>query len=431
MTHAGDTSPRLLPAQGPLIIEIARPVLERAVQRLLRGAPEVDLTAGLLHTDAGTRLLIGTDAATQTRADARKVILRHEDRPTATVDTAPEAGVELLVDAQGALCSTHPGVMQIRVIGAGLHQTNVAEPTSPVDSSRWSRIAGALGADAHARLRETRFAVVGCGRTGSLVASTLARIGVSHLTLIDPDRVELHNLDAMDGTSYGDIGRPKVQAVAQHLRLFACRVPEPISQAVTTGTAIAALREADFICCCVDDATARLATCALATLFLKPLLDIGVGIHAHNGRVEKAADVRLVLPGEHRCLACYGGIAQQEQMLPLIGGKTAAIEWHEQRAGSLRSLNQVAAHLGIGMIEDLATERLQQSQWLRLRYQDSVPTIEPLTADPDPDCPVCALTATGDAVLPQLSTVMRVAIRRTARMSIMSSNDRTRNPRRT
>lgn len=414
MTHAGDTSPRLLPAQGPLIIEIARPVLERAVQQLLRGAPEVTLTAGLLHTDAGTRLLIGTDAATQATADAQKVTLRHEDRPTVAVDTHPEVGVELFVDGQGALHSTYPGVIQIRVIGAGLHQTNVAEPTSPTDSSRWSRIAGALGADAHARLRETRFAVVGCGRTGSLVASTLARIGVSHLTLIDPDRVELHNLDAMDGTSYGDIGRPKVQAVAEHLRLFACGVPEPLSVAVTTGRAIAALREADFICCCVDDATARLATGTLATLFLKPLLDIGVGVHTHSGRVEKAADVRMVLPGERRCLACFGGIAQQEQMLRLIGGEPAAIQWHAQRAGSLRSLNQIAAHLGIGMIQDLATERLTHSQWLRLRYQDSVPAIEALTANPDPECPVCSLAAAGDILLSQLSTVMQFAIRRSA-----------------
>ena len=416
MTYANTSSPGTLPEHAPLIIEIARPVLERAVRRLLRGSAEVALNAGLLRTESGTRLLIATDAAPEPPADYRRVILRHEDSPMSAVDTGPEAGVELLVDAQGALRSTHPSVVRIRVVGTGLHQATITEAASPAGSSRWSRIAGALGAAAHARLRETRFAVVGCGRTGSLVATTLARIGVSHLTLIDPDTVELHNLDAMDGTSYGDIGRPKVQAVADHLRLFACGVPEPISQAVTTGTSIAALREADFVCCCVDDATARLATSTLATLFLKPLLDIGVGIHAHNGQVEKAADVRLVLPGEHRCLACYGGIAQQDQMLPLIGGQTASTEWHEQRAGSLRSLNQVAAHLGIGIIEDLVTERVQHSQWLRLRYKDYLPTIEPLTADPDPECPVCALGVRGDAALPQLSAVLRAAVRRGVRM---------------
>ena len=57
----------------------------------------------------------------------------------------------------------------------------------------------------------------GCGRTGSLAATTLTRMGGTSLALIGPDRVELHNLDT-DGVGPQDIGQPEVNALADSLR---------------------------------------------------------------------------------------------------------------------------------------------------------------------------------------------------------------------
>ena len=58
--------------------------------------------------------------------------------------------------------------------------------------------------------------IIGCGATGSWLALMLAKAGVEKLTLVDFDAVEEHNI----GTSiygYTDLGRPKVEALKDHL----------------------------------------------------------------------------------------------------------------------------------------------------------------------------------------------------------------------
>ena len=58
--------------------------------------------------------------------------------------------------------------------------------------------------------------IVGCGSGGSKVADDLIRTGLGRVTLIDHDVVEAHNLSR---TIYriGDIGKPKVEALRDHL----------------------------------------------------------------------------------------------------------------------------------------------------------------------------------------------------------------------
>jgi len=52
----------------------------------------------------------------------------------------------------------------------------------------------AIGAEGQRRLVESRVAIVGCGATGSALASLLARGGVGSLRIIDRDYVEPSNL---------------------------------------------------------------------------------------------------------------------------------------------------------------------------------------------------------------------------------------------
>lgn len=59
--------------------------------------------------------------------------------------------------------------------------------------------------------------VVGCGSVGSSMADVLVRHGVGGFTLVDPDVVEAPNL-SRSVYRHGDIGRPKVEALADHLR---------------------------------------------------------------------------------------------------------------------------------------------------------------------------------------------------------------------
>jgi hypothetical protein len=51
-----------------------------------------------------------------------------------------------------------------------------------------------------------------------IAAVTLAKLGVGQLTLIDPDAVEPHNVADMDGVCDADVGRLKVETLADYLR---------------------------------------------------------------------------------------------------------------------------------------------------------------------------------------------------------------------
>ena len=61
------------------------------------------------------------------------------------------------------------------------------------------------------------FGIVGVGSVGCIIAESLARMGVERLTLIDPDRIEPHNLDRLLYASKDDIGRLKVDLVSKHV----------------------------------------------------------------------------------------------------------------------------------------------------------------------------------------------------------------------
>ena len=62
--------------------------------------------------------------------------------------------------------------------------------------------------------------VIGAGGVGSPVALALAKMGCREITLYDPDVVEAHNLPNQF-YRLRDVGRPKVEALAELLREFA------------------------------------------------------------------------------------------------------------------------------------------------------------------------------------------------------------------
>lgn len=68
-----------------------------------------------------------------------------------------------------------------------------------------------------AALARATVGVAGCGGLGSNAALALARAGIGRLILVDADRVEASNLNRQ-AFFLDDIGRPKVAALAAHLR---------------------------------------------------------------------------------------------------------------------------------------------------------------------------------------------------------------------
>ncbi len=321
-------------------------------------------------------------------------------------------------------------ITQLFLVGTGMYrlplnsqiENNMDEPiavnSSPVDNAEWwSRTIGALGDIAiWRRLCRLRIGIIGCGRSGSLLAASLARLGVQQLVLIDPDHIEPHNLGEMDIITSADIGRAKVSALADHLHTLVAGQSVTYTAVVAPITDPAALemaRSCDILCCCADNDAARLATAILSTLYHKVLLDIGAGIFdethgAHNSR-DMGADVRLVLPGDG-CLLCRGSLGNYDQAIEELchshlraNQLENTIPWQQQRAGSLRSLNQIAVGVGVQMLQDLIAEHIRSSVWTAVevggdgRVAVRYPTL--LSAREDNDCTLCRRAGLGDSGL--------------------------------
>ncbi|MFC8432530.1 HesA/MoeB/ThiF family protein [Streptomyces sp. NPDC057253] len=72
--------------------------------------------------------------------------------------------------------------------------------------------------DAQLRLRASRVLLIGVGGTGGHAAHALVASGVGHLHCVDPDTVELSNLNRQPLYREPDIGHPKVEAAVTTLR---------------------------------------------------------------------------------------------------------------------------------------------------------------------------------------------------------------------
>nr|WP_231648102.1 ThiF family adenylyltransferase [Saccharothrix sp. NRRL B-16348] len=72
--------------------------------------------------------------------------------------------------------------------------------------------------DVQLLLRQARVVVVGIGGVGSTAAAALVASGVGHVHCVEPDVVELSNLNRQLLFVEQDVGRPKVEAAVERLR---------------------------------------------------------------------------------------------------------------------------------------------------------------------------------------------------------------------
>jgi len=72
-----------------------------------------------------------------------------------------------------------------------------------------------VGAGVMERLRRTRVIIFGLGGVGSWCAEALVRSGVGHLTLVDPDCVDITNINRQLPALASTVGRPKVEVLRE------------------------------------------------------------------------------------------------------------------------------------------------------------------------------------------------------------------------
>ncbi|MET0262449.1 MAG: tRNA threonylcarbamoyladenosine dehydratase, partial [Rariglobus sp.] len=133
------------------------------------------------------------------------------------------------------------------------------------------------GAGALPRLLAAIVAVVGGGGVGSWVVEGLARSGVGALTLIDLDDVCVTNVNRQLPAIDGNIGRPKVAALAERVRLInpACRVTTHV-EFLTAESAPRLLAENyAWVVDCIDDVANKALLIATCVQRRQPVLTVG------------------------------------------------------------------------------------------------------------------------------------------------------------
>jgi hypothetical protein len=166
-------------------------------------------------------------------------------------------------------------------------------------------------------LRSLSIGVAGCSGTGSWVVEMLGRLGVGHLVLVDPDTIEMKNLNRIVNSTLEDAHRkrPKVDALADAIRVmgFGTNV-NTHSEDLAHPDVIKALARCDFLFGCMDSADGRDMLNRIATYYLVPYVDVGVRLDADGlGGIEQiCCAVHYLIPGGSSLLS--RGVITSEQV---------------------------------------------------------------------------------------------------------------------
>ncbi len=211
-------------------------------------------------------------------------------------------------------------IERVWMVGSRL-RLMVAHALPRVDlSPSFDRNIRAFGAAAQTVLGRLRVGVVGCGGTGSAIAEQLARLGIRQFTLVDPDNLSASNVTRVYGSTHSDVGRPKVEALGDHLSRIAAEIStERIRGSIVVERVARRVLDCDVLFGCTDDNAGRLVLSRAATYFMVPVIDCGVVLSSDATGHISGIDGRVTIltPGQ-ACLVCRGRVDIQRAAAELL-----------------------------------------------------------------------------------------------------------------
>ncbi|MEZ4363870.1 MAG: tRNA threonylcarbamoyladenosine dehydratase [Kofleriaceae bacterium] len=163
---------------------------------------------------------------------------------------------------------------------------------------RFDRAARLFGDHGLDRLGSSTVTVFGIGGVGSYAAEALARTGVGRLILVDFDRICVTNVNRQLHAMKGTLGKPKVEIMAERLRLIN---PDAIIEArrefydAQTSARLLA-PEPDLVIDAIDNLTAKLhliATCLRERLRLVSAMGAAARMDPTKIRISDLSDTKM------------------------------------------------------------------------------------------------------------------------------------------
>jgi molybdopterin-synthase adenylyltransferase len=239
-----------------------------------------------------------------------------------------------------------------------------------------------LGGTAQMHLREARVLVIGAGGLGSPAAFYLAAAGIGTLGIIDPDKVELSNLQRQILHFTTDIGRQKVESAKATLTALNPDVEVKTYVArfdADNAGKIAA--EYNFVVDGSDN---------FDTKFLVNDVAIKLGIaFSHAGIVRLQGQTMTVIPGKSACYRClFKAPPPPEEILNCqASGILGAV------AGTLGTIQATEAVKYLAGMEDgLLTDRLLVYDAKNMKFRE-------IEVKRDPACASCGIATDSSANL--------------------------------
>lgn len=172
------------------------------------------------------------------------------------------------------------------------------KPVDVVTHRRFDRAARLLGDAGIARLARATVTVFGVGGVGSFAAEALVRSGVGRVILVDHDRICVTNVNRQLHAMKGTLGKPKVEVMAERLRLInPDAVIEPRAAFYGADTSARLLTpEPDVVIDAIDNMTAKMhliATCVRERIRLVSTMGAAARLDPTRVRVADLAETRL------------------------------------------------------------------------------------------------------------------------------------------
>lgn len=230
-----------------------------------------------------------------------------------------------------------------------------------------------VGGAGQQRLKAARVLIVGAGGLGAPAALYLAAAGVGHIGLVDPDVVDLSNLQRQVIYTEANIGEGKAMVAPERLGLLNRHVHvEPLPVALDGHNAADLIRPYDLVLDGTDDFATRFAANAACVAEGKALVSGAIG--RWSGQVGVfAAGLRRGVSPCYRCLVPE--IPPEAETCARVGvvGALAGV------IGSMMALEAIKWVTGAGATLD---GRL-------LIYDALEAETRTVRVPPDPACPVC------------------------------------------
>ncbi|MDP1740952.1 ThiF family adenylyltransferase [Polaromonas sp.] len=197
-----------------------------------------------------------------------------------------------------------PAFSALRIDRIGARAQCMSDIGTPVIEERFARNEGLVSAREQNLIGRSHAVVVGAGGTGSIALESLLRLGFGKVSVIDADRVEASNLNRLQGAGPADIGRLKIDVLADHARRIAPATRfEGVAAKCFDEAARPLLESADLILGCVDNPETRWWLNQLAVQYMIPWFDCGVLLHTQPA-VHHEVRTSMVLPTVTACGHC-------------------------------------------------------------------------------------------------------------------------------